>query len=145
MSDSSIDSSPHIHRITSPTVPEPASKTFSNCLVSGGIAYISGLTAADVVSTGEDDSTRTYEQSKQIFAKIESLLTAAHGSMADIIKLSIYVTNIRHRDKVWAARGEVFHGDFPCSTLVEISALAKPGMLVEIDALAHLSSSRVPS
>lgn len=47
------------------------------------------------------------------------------------------MTDIKQRGEVWKARREFFTGDFPCSTLVEVSALDLPGMLVEVEAEAE--------
>ena len=77
-----------------------------------------------------------YQQSKVIFQKIKDLLEADHSRMDDIIKLVIFVTDIKRREEVWKARKEFFTGDFPVSTLVEVSALAMPELLVEIEAVA---------
>lgn len=60
------------------------------------------------------------------------------GQMDDIVKVVIYVTDITRREEVWQARREVFSGDFPVSTLVEVAALARPEILVEIEAVAIL-------
>ena len=56
--------------------------------------------------------------------------------MADVVKVVIYVTDISRREEVWRARREFFSGDFPVSTLVEVSALAMPELKVEIEAIA---------
>ena len=124
-----------IRRVTSPNVPEPPPERWSNCLVCDGIAYVSGMTAraGDKVS-GNDE----YEQSKAIFTKIKNMLEAAGGAMADVVKITVYVTNIKNNTKVWQARREFFTGNFPASTLVEVSALAAPEILVEIEAIAHI-------
>ena len=58
-----------------------------------------------------------------------------------MVKVTIYVVNIRNNTKVWKARAEVFSGDFPASTLVEVRALATPDTLVEIEAIAVVGSS----
>ena len=128
-----------IVRAISPEVPEPAPGTWSNCLVVGGIAYLAGMTArggAPAADLGDE-----YNQSKAIFAKIRHLVEAAGGSMADIVKVTIFVTDISQREKVWQARREVFTGNFPASTLVQIAALADPSLKVEIEAVAHIGAS----
>lgn len=128
-----------IRRVTSPSVPEPPPERWSNCLVVDGIAYVSGMTAraGDKVA-GADE----YEQSQVIFGKIKGMVEAAGGTMADVVKITVYVTNIRNNTKVWAARREFFTGDFPASTLVEVSALAAPEILVEIEAIAHIGKGK---
>jgi 2-iminobutanoate/2-iminopropanoate deaminase len=122
-----------IVRAISPEVSEPQPGTWSNCLVSGGFAYLAGMTAA-----GDDE----YTQAKAIFTKIKHLVEAAGGSMADILKVTIFVTDIKEREKVWKARQEFFTGNFPASTLVQVAALATPSLKVEIESVAHIGASR---
>ena len=126
-----------IRRVTSPSVPEPPPERWSNCLVCDGIAYVSGMTArgTDAATLAKMDE---YDQSKLIFGKIRGMVEAAGGKMADVVKVTIFVTNIKNNTKVWKARAEVFNGNFPASTLVEVSALAAPEILVEIEAIAHI-------
>ena len=124
-----------IVRVTSPQVPEPAPGTWSNCLVVNGVAYLAGITAGGT----EGDE---YAQAKVIFAKIRHLVEAAGGSMADILKVTIFVTDITQREKVWQARREFFTGNFPASTLVQVAALANPSLKVEIEAVAFIGASK---
>jgi enamine deaminase RidA (YjgF/YER057c/UK114 family) len=128
-----------IRRVKSPAVPEPPAERWSNCLVCDGIAYVSGMTAwdrdADPKTLANVDE---YEQGKIIFGKIKGMLEAAGGTMADVVKVTIFVTNIKNNTKVWKARAEFFKGDFPASTLVQVAALAHPTILVEIEAIAHI-------
>jgi 2-iminobutanoate/2-iminopropanoate deaminase len=124
-----------IERVVSPDVSEPPAGTWSNCLVVNGVAYLAGMTAGGA----EGDE---YAQAKVIFTKIRHLVEAAGGSMADIVKVTIFVTDITQREKVWQARREFFTGNFPASTLVQVAALANPSLKVEIEAVAHIGASR---
>ena len=127
-----------IRRVSSPEVPEPAPGTWSNCLVVNGVAYVAGMIARG--KDGKIVDGDEYEQAKDIFAKIRNLVEAAGGTMADVVKVSIFVTDIKQREKVWRARREVFSGDFPASTLVQVAALAEPSVKVEIEAVAYLGA-----
>jgi enamine deaminase RidA (YjgF/YER057c/UK114 family) len=126
-------------RIISPDVAEYPPGHWSNCLRLGDIVYVSGTT-----SRGNDLKTiqgkGPYEQAKAIFTKIRHCVEAAGGKMDDVVKLVIYVTNIKDNTEIWRARKEFFTGDFPTSTLVEVRALATPEILLEIDAIAHIGS-----
>ena len=122
----------NIARVVSPIVPEPADGRFSNCLMVGGIAYISGITARE----GES----VYAQARLIFEKIKHLVESAGGSMADIVKITVFVTDINQRQGVHEARREFFSGDFPTATTVQVVALADPAYKVEIDAIAHIGA-----
>jgi 2-iminobutanoate/2-iminopropanoate deaminase len=128
-----------IKRVSSPKVPEPAPQTWSNCLVVDGVAYVAGMVARgdDGKTTGDE-----YAQAKAIFAKIQALIEAAGGAMSDVVKVIIYVTDITRREEVWRARREVFTGNFPVSTLVQVAALASPEIKVEIEAIAHIGGSK---
>jgi enamine deaminase RidA (YjgF/YER057c/UK114 family) len=130
--------SSRITRVISPAVPEPAPGTWSNCLVVNGIAYVAGMIARG--ADGKIIDGDEYQQSKVIFAKIRNLVEAAGGAMADVVKVTIFVTDIRKREEVWRARREVFTGDFPASTLVQVAALAETTVKVEIEAIAHLGA-----
>jgi enamine deaminase RidA (YjgF/YER057c/UK114 family) len=125
-------------RVSSPQVPEPPPQTWSNCLVVGNQVFVAGMVARDGDKVLGGDS--MYEQAKAVFGKIKNLLEAAGGRMDDIVKVLIFVTDIKRREEVWKARREVFSGDFPVSTLVEVRALAAPELLVEVEAIAILGA-----
>ena len=128
-----------IERIRSDHVGEPPGETWSNCLRVGNQVFIAGMTARG----GEFDTidgAGAYAQARIIFTKIKSLIEAAGGAMADVVKVNIFVTDIDQRQEVWRARREFFLGDFPVSTLVEVSALALPDMEVEVEAVAILGA-----
>jgi enamine deaminase RidA (YjgF/YER057c/UK114 family) len=128
-----------MRRVTSPEVPEPPPKTWSNCRVMGNQVFIAGMVAREASGRiGGGDS--MYQQARIVFAKIAALMRAAGGTMDDVIKVNIYVTDIARREEVWKARAEVFTGDFPCSTLVEVAALAEPAILVEVEAVGFLGA-----
>jgi enamine deaminase RidA (YjgF/YER057c/UK114 family) len=126
-------------RISSPQVQDPPPQTWSNCLVVGNQVFIAGMTSRTGTETVGGAS--MYGQAHAIFAKIRHLIEAAGGRMDDIVKVVIYVTDIKRREEVWQARREVFSGDFPVSTLIEIRALATPDLLVEIDAIGILGAA----
>src|SRR5881398_2169428 len=125
-----------IVRATTRQVPEPQPETWSNCLVAGGVAYVAGMTASG------GDLTDEYTQAKAILGKIKHLVEAAGGTMADVVTVTIFVTDITQREKVWQARRECFTGNFPTSTLVQVAALADPSLKVEINAVAHIGASK---
>lgn len=128
-----------IERITSAEITEPAPGLWSNCLRAGGVIYISGLTSRNREGgvVGDDE----YTQATTIFGRMGQLLAAAGASPSDIVKLNLYLTRIDRREAVWRARSEFLEADgagrcFPAATLVEVSSL-QPGVLVEIEAIAH--------
>ncbi len=127
-----------IRRVTTPAAPEPPPRTFSQCLVVGDTVYVSGQHAT-VPPAGESAGT-VLEQSRETLRKVIALVEAAGGAAADVVKLTVYLTDITTRPQVSAARSEFFVDPFPCSTLVGITALAAPALGVEIEAIAVIPS-----
>lgn len=127
-------------RIISDQVGEPPAKTWSNCLVIGNQVFIAGMTARG----GEFDdvqSSDAHDQAVAIFRKIQLLMEEAGGTIDDVVKVVIYLTDIDDRDAVWQARRQFFTEPFPVSTLFEVSKLVRPEMKVEVDAVAILGAS----
>jgi 2-iminobutanoate/2-iminopropanoate deaminase len=129
-----------IQRVESPHLQEPAPGTWSNCRVYGNQVFIAGMTAGDGKGGVLGDGS-VYSQAQQTFTKIKHLIEAAGGTMNDIIRVDIFVTDITRREDVWRARQEFFTGDFPTSTLVEVRALATPQLLVEVNAIGFLGGA----
>jgi enamine deaminase RidA (YjgF/YER057c/UK114 family) len=108
--------------------------------VVGDQVFIAGMTArADDFETIR--TAGAYEQARVIFGKIKALMEAAGGTIDDVVKLNIYLADINDREAVWQARREAFTGDFPVSSLLEVSRLVRPEMRVEIEAVGFLGAS----
>jgi len=126
-------------RVNIPAVAEAGPGLWSNCIRAGDLIFVSGQVARPVdggkTLVGENE----YEQAKQIFTRIKLICEGAGGSLDDVVKITIFMVNIKNNTEVWRARREFFTGDFPASTLVEVRSLAGPETLVEIEAIAHLS------
>ena len=125
-------------RVNIPTVAEAGPGLWSNCIRAGDLIFVSGQVARPVdggkTLVGENE----YEQAKQIFTRIKLICEGAGGSLDDVVKLTIFMVNIKNNTEVWRARREFFTGDFPASTLVEVRSLAGAETLVEIEAVAYL-------
>ena len=79
-----------------------------------------------------------YNQAKKIIEIAEKALTQAGGSLSDVIRTRMYVTNIDDWVKVGKAQGEAFKETKPVTTLVEVNRLVDTDMLVEIEFTAYL-------
>ena len=128
-------------RVTHPNVGEPPADTWSNCLIVDRHVYIAGLTARGQDFDGAIHDNDAYTQAVTIFTKIKHLMEAAGGTMDDVVKVLIYLTDINDRDEVWRARREFFSGNYPVSTLIEISKLVRPELCVEIEAGGYLPAT----
>jgi reactive intermediate/imine deaminase len=115
---------------------EPISH-YTDGVEAGGFLYISGMMPVDANGdlVGDGDVVR---QAEQVLDNIGAVLRASAASFADIVKVGVYVTNMADRPLINTVRRRYFGDARPASTLVEVSALAAPGALVEIDAVALL-------
>jgi enamine deaminase RidA (YjgF/YER057c/UK114 family) len=100
----------------------------------GNIIEISGTTSVDGDSLiGKDD---LYSQTKFIILKIEKALQNAGAELTDVVRTRMYVTDISKWEEVAKAHAEFFIAIKPVTTLVEVSRLIDPNMLIEIEASA---------
>ena len=101
------------------------------------LIFVSGQLARDndgnPVGTGS-----MLEQTRQCLRNIQRNLEAAGASMSDVVWTTVYTTDIREFKQIVAAREEFFKDNLPTSTMVEVSHLADPGMLVEITVMAAI-------
>ena len=77
-------------------------------------------------------------QTIQVFENIKALVEAAGGTMENVVKLGIFVTDIQFRDTITEVRRQYLKEPFPAATMVEISRLVSPDWLLEIEAVAVL-------
>jgi 2-iminobutanoate/2-iminopropanoate deaminase len=127
-------------KVLVPDVAEVGPNLWSNAIRAGDTLYISGQVARPFEGGGAIVGKDEYEQTRQIFSRIERIVKAAGGTMDNLVKMTIYVVDIKKNTEVWRARREFFSGDFPTSTLVEVRSLAKPEVLVEIETVAYLGT-----
>jgi 2-iminobutanoate/2-iminopropanoate deaminase len=101
----------------------------------GDLIFLSGQAAIDeqgqIVGVDDFDA-----QLKQVFANIDRVIRAAGSSRDQIIKVTIYLTDMANFPKIVAARKSYFAPPYPADTTVEVKALALPELMVEIDVIA---------
>jgi 2-iminobutanoate/2-iminopropanoate deaminase len=128
-------------KITIPDVAEAGPGLWSNCIRAGDMLFISGQVARPLEGGKALVGDNEYEQAKHIFTRIKRICEGAAGSLDDVVKLTIFMVDIKNNTEVWRARREFFSGDFPASTLVEVRSLASAETLVEIEAVAYLGAA----
>jgi reactive intermediate/imine deaminase len=111
---------------------------YSHAVQAGNTLYIAGQVAIDpegnLVGEGNIEA-----QVEQVWRNLKSVLGYAGGSVDDIVKITVFTTDIAHRPAIAAASDAVFpNGRFPASTFLVVQSLARPELLVEIEAIAVL-------
>jgi 2-iminobutanoate/2-iminopropanoate deaminase len=114
---------------------EPLSH-YTDAVQAGGLLFLSGLVPVDVEGkvVGEDAAA----QARQVFQNMELVLKAAGCAFDDVVKVTHFLLNVNDRAAINPVRQEFFGEARPASTLVEVSALAVPGALLEIEAVAAI-------
>ena len=101
----------------------------------GRMVFIAGLTASDhdgkVVGVGDAKA-----QTRFILGKIQRSVEAAGGTMNDVVALNVFTTDVRNHRDINETQREVFGENFPTRTMVQVVALARPELLLEINAIA---------
>ena len=105
----------------------------------GPLLFVSGVVPVDEDGrlVGGDD---VVEQTRQVFRNMGEVLAAAGATFADVVKVTVFLTDVDDRARINPVRQEVFGEARPASTLVEISRLAVPGAKIEVECVAVLPS-----
>ncbi len=101
----------------------------------GRTVYVSGQVSMDAEGNvvGEGD---VGAQTQKVLENVATVLEAAGGSLDDIVKVTVFITDMGHYDAIHEVRRRFFREPYPASSMVEVSALIDPRLLVEVEAVA---------
>jgi 2-iminobutanoate/2-iminopropanoate deaminase len=117
----------------------PALSHYTDAVRWGDVLHISGCVAldaaGDVVAPGDAGA-----QARVVHEHLRAALEAAGTDFAHVLKVTVFLTDINDRQAVNEVRKEFFGDSYPASTLVEVTALVLPGLVVEVEAIAGIPS-----
>ena len=102
----------------------------------GKTVYLRGQCPQSLDDFKNIDSHDPVEQTHKVMQNIKQLIEEAGGQISDLVKVVVYITDVRHREAVYRTMGEYIKGVHPVSTGLVVQALARPEWLVEIDGTA---------
>lgn len=108
---------------------------YSRAVAAGDHVYVTGCTSqmqGEVLHVGDH-----YEQTRQAIRNIESALAELGAALSDVVRTRIYVTDISRWEDYGRGHGDAFGDVMPATTMVEVSRLIDPDMLVEVEAVAY--------
>ena len=116
----------------------PPPEPYSHAIRCGDTLYVAGQVAFDennqVVGTGDPGV-----QAERVWHNIRLAVEAAGGTLADVVKITIFLKDVRHAPAEISVREGLFEpGRYPVCTLVQVANLGLPALLMEVDAVAHL-------
>ena len=114
---------------------EPISHYTDAVRAEGPLLFVSGVVPVDGAGrlVGADD---VVAQARQVFSNLGAVLAAGGATLADVVKVTVFLTDVDDRARINVVRQEAFGEARPASTLVEIAALAIPGARIEVEAVA---------
>jgi len=111
----------------------------SQALRVGDLLFVSGQAsislAGEIVGLGDFDA-----QAEQTFRNLQAVLEAGGSSLANVVKVTIFLTDMANFPKIVELRGKWFSQPWPADTIVEVSSLALPGLEIEIEAIATVAA-----
>ncbi len=122
--------------IMPPALPNPSARGYSHGVRVGNLLFLAGQTGQDAqLAPGQS---RLEAQTRRAFARMQTILEQAGGSLDNLCTMTVFITDMRYGDEFVRLRAEILGRDFPASALIGISQLANPEALLEIQAIAVL-------
>jgi reactive intermediate/imine deaminase len=118
---------------------EPISH-YTDAVRFGNLLFVSGVAPLD--EAGKLVGTDVVAQAKQVFANLAKVLEAAHSDFADVLKVTVFLTDVGDRSQINPVRQQYFGNARPASTLIGVNELAVKGMKIEIEAVVGLRGER---
>jgi enamine deaminase RidA (YjgF/YER057c/UK114 family) len=119
-------------RLQPASLPDPV--RYSHGFRVGNTVYLAGAIGTE--SDGSVSAGDIRAQTRRALEKLATVMREAGGSLTDIVKITVFITDLRYREGYGEVRAEFFPHDPPASTLIQVVALADPNALIEIEGIA---------
>lgn len=127
---------------TKDTYPEQnLDNDLAQAVIAGNTIYLRGQCPQNLDNAQNIDSHDPVEQTHKVMQNIKQLIEECGGTMEHLVKIVVYITDVRHREAIYRTIGEYIQGVHPVSTGLVVQALARPEWLVEIDGTAVLPAT----
>lgn len=113
-------------------------------VVAGNIVFLRGQVGQDLKTAESVGHGDVAAQAERAMANIAQLLEESGARIDDVCRITVYLTDVRHRESAYRVIGRHLKGVFPVSTGVVVAALARPEWLVEVEATAVIPADRMP-
>jgi len=131
-----------MRHLNPPSFPKPNGYTHAVEAAAGRTVYVSGQVSLDaagkVVGAGDVGA-----QARQVFENLKTVLAAANATLEDVVKITVFMTDLTGLSAFRKLRNEYFPKDPPASSLVQVAGLVLPELLIEIEAVAVVSAEVV--
>ncbi len=115
---------------------DPSARGYSHGVRVGNLLFLAGQTGGEAEPAAGES--RLEAQTRLTFRKMQTVLEAAGGSLANLCTMTVFITDIRYGDEFVRLRAQILERDFPASALIGVSHLANPDALLEIQGIATL-------
>ena len=125
--------------LVSPNLPIPAGIMSQGIKTpAGNMVFVSGQVSrnaqGEIVGVGDIEA-----QTRQVLENVKAVLAQGGATLDDVVKVTVFVTDVGDYAAIHKVRGEYFKSDYPASTMVEVKALVNPDLKIEIEAIAVTS------
>ena len=128
----------HTRRYIKGEMPQTRGYSPAVAIQGGTTVYLAGVTVS--VDANGKALTGDFEgQVREIFAKLGKTIEEAGGKLADMVTMTVFITDPRYGDRFTQLRREIFGDNFPASALITVFALARPELLVEVQGIAVIN------
>lgn len=122
--------------VMSSALADTSARGFSHGVRVGNMFFLAGQTGADTEQP--PDQSVIEHQTRRVFERMATVLAEVGGTLADLVTMTVFITDVRYGEEFVALRAKILEKDFPASALITVTSLTPPSGVIEIQAIAVL-------